>query len=57
MIEVSFIGFEGKTISDYTIAKGKVDLGTIALTIDSQMLNEAVVVGQKSQMEFQFFYF
>lgn len=52
-VEISFIGFEKKTVTDFTIERGKVDLGTILLTENSQQLEEAVVRAEKSNTEFK----
>lgn len=52
-IEVSFIGFTKKTFDNPTIVDGKIDLGTITLTEDSQQLDEVVVAGEISQTEFK----
>jgi len=52
-VEVSFIGFEKKTIHDITISSGKASLGTIVLGEDSENLDEIVVQGEKSTVEFK----
>ncbi|MBM1105783.1 TonB-dependent receptor [Aurantibacter crassamenti] len=52
-IEVSFIGFTKKTIENPTIVDGKIDLGTVTLSEDSQQLDEVVVEGQVSQTVFK----
>jgi len=52
-VEISFIGFVNKTITDISIVNGKVDLGTILLEENSQQLDEAVVRAEKSTTEFK----
>ena len=52
-IEVSFIGFETKTLKGFKIAKNKIDLKTIILSEDNQVLDEIVVRAERSQMEFR----
>jgi len=52
-IEVSFIGFETKTFKGFKIVKNKIDLKTIILSEDNQVLDEIVVRAERSQMEFQ----
>lgn len=52
-IEISFIGFENKTINDFTIENGKVNLGVIQIGANNQELDEVVVRAEKSQTEFR----
>lgn len=52
-IEVTFIGFNKKTITDFSIVDGKVDLGTITVEEDAQQLDEVLVRAEKSQTEFR----
>ena len=52
-IEISFIGFINKTITEFSIDKGKVNLGTILLSEDSEQLDEVVVRAEKSSTEFR----
>ncbi|MEM6967254.1 MAG: outer membrane beta-barrel family protein, partial [Bacteroidota bacterium] len=52
-VEISFIGFDNKTITDFSIANGKVNLGTILLNENSKQLEEVVVRAEKSQTEFR----
>ena len=52
-LEVGFIGFVATTITEFNIVSGKVDLGTIALSEDTEMLDEVVVQGEKSQTVFK----
>ncbi|MEO1625363.1 MAG: TonB-dependent receptor, partial [Bacteroidota bacterium] len=53
VIEISFIGFVSKTVEDFQIEKGQVNLGTILLEENSQTLDEVVVRGEKSTTEFK----
>ena len=52
-MEISFIGFEKKTIQPTLGQNGIVDLGTIEITEDAQQLEEVVVEGEVSQTVFQ----
>ena len=52
-LEISFIGFETKKITDFNISNGKANLGTILLADNSQQLDEVVVRAEKSQTEFK----
>jgi len=52
-ISVSFMGYKSKTITEYTVVDGKVNLGTIKLAPDSQALSEVVVEGEVSQTVFK----
>lgn len=52
-IEVTFIGFQKKTVEDFEIVNGKVNLGAIVLSEDSEMLDEVEVVAEKSQTVFK----
>ncbi|WNJ20439.1 outer membrane beta-barrel family protein [Pontibacter sp. G13] len=52
-LEISFIGFESQTIKDFAVEEGKVNLGTIALTETQVTMDEVVIQGEKSQMEFK----
>ncbi|MEP2276422.1 MAG: outer membrane beta-barrel family protein [Reichenbachiella sp.] len=52
-IEISFIGFEKRVISDFQITNNRVDLGTVVIKSDSKQLDEIVVQGEKSQTEFR----
>lgn len=47
------MGFQTKTITEYTIVKEKVDLGKIILVADSQVLDEVVVTGELSKTVFK----
>jgi outer membrane receptor protein involved in Fe transport len=52
-VEVSFIGFKNKRIDSFSIVEGVVDLGTIILADDSQVMEDVVVQAERSQMEFK----
>ncbi|WP_139957533.1 outer membrane beta-barrel family protein [Flavicella sediminum] len=52
-VEISFIGFETKTITNFSIANGQVALGNVILNENSESLNEVVVRAEKSQTEFK----
>ena len=52
-VEISFIGFEKKTITDISIVRGRADLGTILLSENSKDLDEVVVRAEKSNTEFK----
>lgn len=52
-IEVTFIGFQKKTIETFEIVNGNVNLGAITLSEDSEMLEEVEVVAEKSQTIFK----
>ncbi len=54
-IEINFLAFENKTISNIKAEKGqkRVDLGVISLSENSQVLEEVEVVAEKSSMQLQ----
>ena len=52
-IELSFIGFQTKTITDFSINNNKIDLGTILMNENREQLDEVVVRAEKSQTEFR----
>ena len=52
-VEISFIGFQTKTINEIEINNGKIDLGTIQISTDAQTLDEVVVRAEKSSTEFK----
>lgn len=52
-IEINFMGFETKIITDFTVSNSKVDMGTIKLAPDSQALDEVVVTGEVSKTVFK----
>ena len=51
--EVSFIGYTKKTINDFEIVNGKIDLGTIILSENEQILTEVEVRAEQSQTVFK----
>ena len=52
-VEVSFIGYEKQTFTDLMPKNGKVDLGTVALLQNSEVLDEVEITAEKSSVEFQ----
>ena len=52
-VEISFMGFETKTITEFTVTNRKVNLGTIKLLPNSQALDEVVVTGEVSKTVFK----
>ncbi|MFK7772292.1 MAG: TonB-dependent receptor [Saprospiraceae bacterium] len=52
-IEVSFIGFANKTITDFSIENGTVNLGNILMSENDNQLEEVVVRAEKSTTEFR----
>lgn len=52
-VKISFMGYETKTLREFTISEGVANLGTISLAPDTQMLNQIVVEGETSKMVFQ----
>lgn len=52
-IKVSFIGFSTKTIKDIKPVKGELNLNTIELQEDGEVLDEVVVRAEKSQTQFK----
>jgi len=52
-VEISFMGYTTRTIRDLEVAGQKVDLGTIVIEPDEQLLDEITVIGEKSKMEFE----
>ncbi len=53
VIEISFIGFQNKIIQDLHEDKGRINLGDIVLTEDSETLDEVQVTADKSVVEFK----
>lgn len=51
-LQISFMGFETKTITDLNFQNGMVNLGAIRLETNSQVLDEIMIIGEKSTMEF-----
>lgn len=52
-LQISFMGYETKIITDLNIENGQVNLGNISLETNSQVLDEIMVIGEKSSMEFE----
>lgn len=52
-IEISFMGFKTKTISDFTAQNSKIDLGIIQLSEDNETLEEVVVMAEVSKTVFK----
>ncbi len=52
-VELSFMGYEKKTISDFEIAGNTINLGTVLLKQDAQLMEEVMVQGEKSSVEFK----
>ncbi|MEM8567808.1 MAG: outer membrane beta-barrel family protein [Bacteroidota bacterium] len=52
-LTVSFLGFADEQIRNLTRAGDKIDVGTVMLKENQQLLDEVVVTGEKSKMEFQ----
>ena len=53
VIEIGFIGFINRTLADFDLAKGKLNLGAIELAENAEQLDEVVVRAEKSQTEFK----
>lgn len=52
-IEISFMGFKTKTITDFSVENGRVNLGEVELSEDSQALDEVVITGEVSKTVFK----
>jgi outer membrane receptor protein involved in Fe transport len=52
-LKISFIGFVNKTITEFSVIDGKVDLGIIEMSQNNQQLDEVVVRAEKSTTEFR----
>ncbi|MDG1794711.1 MAG: carboxypeptidase-like regulatory domain-containing protein, partial [Flavobacteriaceae bacterium] len=52
-LEISFMGFETKTITEFKIQGGKTNIGALKLIPDNQKLNEIVVTAQTSKTTFK----
>ncbi|NHE57597.1 outer membrane beta-barrel family protein [Cyclobacterium plantarum] len=52
-LEISFIGFLTQKISDYELVNNRLDLGTILLSEDSELMDEVIIRGERSTTEFQ----
>lgn len=53
IVEISFMGYTTKYISDFNIVDRKVDLGEIELESESQTLDEVVIRGEVSETVFK----
>lgn len=53
IIQIDFIGFQSKTIEDFTIQDGRVRLGLISMSENAELLEEVVVRAEKSQTTFK----
>ncbi|UAB82553.1 TonB-dependent receptor [Marixanthomonas sp. SCSIO 43207] len=52
-VEISFMGFKTKTITNFTLSNNSVNLGRIELAADNQALDEVVVTGEVSRTVFK----
>ena len=52
-LEISFMGYQKKTIRDFDKTKAIIDLKDIYLRQDDRVLNEVIVQGEKSTVEFK----
>ncbi|MBD3627303.1 outer membrane beta-barrel family protein [Cyclobacterium sp.] len=52
-LEISFIGFLTQKISDYELVNNRLELGTILLAEDSELMDEVIIRGERSTTEFQ----
>jgi len=52
-IEISFMGFKTKTITDFILRNSKIDLGVIKLSEDNEALEEVVVMAEVSKTVFK----
>lgn len=52
-VEISFIGFLPKKIEGFEIVNDKVDLGTVLLATNEELLGEVVIQAEKSTTEFK----
>ena len=52
-VDISFIGFDTKTIREIGATNGQVDLGIIEMLEVGQMLDEVEIVAEKSSVEFK----
>jgi len=53
LVEISFMGFLTKEITEFDLSENSIDLGIIRLEEDTKLLNEVVVQGERSTTEFQ----
>jgi len=52
-IQISFMGFVSKTITNFDVIRGKADLGTIVLKEDAEQLGEVLVQAEVSSSQFK----
>lgn len=52
-IEISFMGYKTKAITEFDKKSTKIDFGNIFLAPDNQALEEVVVTGERSKLEFK----
>lgn len=52
-IEISFMGYKTKTISDFLVVNSKIDLGTIQLLEDNELLEEVIITAEVSKTVFK----
>ncbi|WP_033194716.1 outer membrane beta-barrel family protein [Ochrovirga pacifica] len=52
-VEISFLGFKTKTITDFNSSQSRINLGTIWLEEDSQQLEAVQVRAEKSKTQFK----
>ena len=52
-LEITFLGFLDRRIENIELTGGRADLGNLELQEDAQLLDEVVVTGEQSTMEFK----
>lgn len=52
-VVISFMGYQTKTVTEFSISKGSANLGTISLAPDTKMLDAIVVEGETSKTTFE----
>lgn len=52
-IEISFMGFNTKTLTNQTVTNGIIDLGEVVLSENAQALDEVIIQGEISQTVFK----
>jgi outer membrane receptor protein involved in Fe transport len=50
---ISFMGFKDKSISDFQVNNGQIDLGIVSMEANSERLEEIEVLAEKSKLEFK----
>lgn len=50
---ISFMGFKDKSISDFQVKNGQIDLGIVSMQANSERLEEIEVLAEKSKLEFK----